>query len=95
MTLKSALPLLALTLSACASAPRPQPIPVLAEAHQCPAFPLPPAAAAQAAGEDRLPQSDRLTATEQAIQLDELIKWVRAQAEVDNNPAAVASPAGD
>jgi hypothetical protein len=41
-----------------------------------------PAAAgtvAQAAGEDRLPQSDRLLATEQAIQLDELIKWVRQQ----------------
>jgi hypothetical protein len=37
----------------------------------------------QAAGEDRLPPSDALTATEQAIQLDELIKWVRAQAEVD------------
>jgi hypothetical protein len=44
MTLKRALPLLALTLSACASNPRQQPIPVLAEAHQCPAFPLPPAA---------------------------------------------------
>ena len=38
--------------------------------------------AAEAAGEDRLPQSDRLLATEQAIQLDELIKWVRAQGEV-------------
>lgn len=42
MTMKPALPLLALLLSACASAPKPQPIPVLAEAHQCPAFPLPP-----------------------------------------------------
>ena len=31
-------------------------------------------------------QSDALTATEQAIQLDELIKWVRAQAAVDPNP---------
>ena len=28
---------------------------------------------------------ERLTATEQAIQLDELIEWVRAQAEVDND----------
>ncbi|HEX6071632.1 MAG TPA: hypothetical protein VFY95_01325, partial [Sphingomicrobium sp.] len=37
----------------------------------------------QAAGEDRLP--DALIATEQAIQLDELIKWVKAQAEVDPN----------
>jgi hypothetical protein len=26
-----------------------------------------------------------LTATEQAIQLDELIEWVRAQAKVDPN----------
>jgi hypothetical protein len=39
----------------------------------------------EAAREDRLPQDDRLTATEQAIQLDELIKWVRAQAKVDPN----------
>ena len=35
----------------------------------------------QAAGEDGFP--DALIATEQAIQLDELIKWVRAQAAVD------------
>ena len=35
---------------------------------------------------------DRLTATEQAIQLDELIKWIRQQAKVDNKPPAVASP---
>ena len=51
--------------------------------------------AAQAAGEDGLPASDALTATEQAIQLDELIKWVRHQHRVDNNPKAVASPPGD
>ena len=38
---------------------------------------------AQAAGKDRLP--DALLATEQAIQLDELIKWVRAQSKVDAN----------
>ena len=47
-----------------------------------------PAAAggpAQPAGEDRLPSPDALTATEQAVQLDELIKWVRAQAKVDPN----------
>jgi hypothetical protein len=45
-----------------------------------------PAAAggpAQAAGDQRLPASLALTATEQAIQLDELIKWVRRQAAVD------------
>ncbi|MEA3068273.1 MAG: hypothetical protein QOK41_1680 [Sphingomonadales bacterium] len=49
---------------------------------------------AQATNQDRLPGSDALTATEQAIQLDELIKWVRAQAKVDNNPAPVASSPG-
>jgi signal transduction histidine kinase len=47
-----------------------------------PAVSLAGRGAAQAAGEDRLPQSDALIATEQAIQLDELIKWVRGQAEV-------------
>jgi len=45
-------------------------------------------AAARAAGgsatQGRFSLADRLTATEQAIQLDELIKWVRAQATVDN-----------
>jgi hypothetical protein len=40
---------------------------------------------AQTAGQDGLSRSDALTATEQAIQLDELIKWVRAQAEVNPN----------
>jgi hypothetical protein len=40
---------------------------------------------AQAAGEDRLPDADRLTATEQAIQLEALIAWVRQQAEVRVN----------
>jgi len=46
---------------------------------------LPAAAArpAQGAREDRFSDPDRLTATEQAIQLDELIKWVRAQAAVE------------
>jgi hypothetical protein len=42
--MKRALPPLALLLSACATPPKPQPIPVLAEAHQCPAHPLPPEA---------------------------------------------------
>ena len=42
----------------------------------------------QAAGQDRLPAADALTATEQAIQLDELIRWVRRQAEVDPNATA-------
>ena len=56
-----------------------------------------PGGTAQAAGEGRLPAADErarrdrgalspadaLTATGQAIQLDELIKWVRRQATVD------------
>ncbi|MBA3511076.1 hypothetical protein [Sphingomonas sp.] len=39
-----------------------------------------PGAAGRAAQEDGFSFSDRLLATEQAIQLDELIKWVNAQA---------------
>ena len=49
-----------------------------------------PGGLAQAAGQDRLPASDALLATEQAIQLDELIKWVKRQAEVDPNSPAPA-----
>jgi hypothetical protein len=41
-----------------------------------------PGAAGGAAEEDGFPLADRLIATEQAIQLDELIKWVNAQAAV-------------
>ena len=44
-----------------------------------PGIPIATGGVAQTAGEDGLPQSDRLLATEQAIQLDELIKWVRQQ----------------
>lgn len=50
-----------------------------------PGLPVPARGTAEAAGQDRLPQSDALTATEQAIQLDELIEWVRRQAAVDPN----------
>jgi hypothetical protein len=45
----------------------------------------------EAAGQDRLPAADALTATEQAIQLDELINWVKAQAAVDPNGKASRS----
>ena len=45
-------------------------------------LPAPAGAIAESAGKDRLPQPDALIATEQAIQLDELIKWVRAQVAV-------------
>lgn len=41
--------------------------------------------AAHAARQDGLPASDALIATEQAIQLDELVKWVRDQAAVQPN----------
>jgi hypothetical protein len=58
MTLKRALPPLALMLSGCATHPRPQPVPVLAEAHQCPAYPLPPEALLKPpAKTDFLPQT--------------------------------------
>ena len=50
-----------------------------------PALPAAACGAAQAAGEDRLPPSDALIATEQALQLEALIRWVRAQASVDPN----------
>ena len=83
MISKRALPLLALTAQRLRGQPKPQPIPVLAEAAPMPGLSAAAGSAAQAAGQDRLPPADALTATEQAIQLDELIKWVRAQAEVD------------
>lgn len=41
--------------------------------------------AAQTAGQDRLPASEALIATEQAIQLDELINWVRQQHHIDSD----------
>jgi hypothetical protein len=44
-----------------------------------PRLPATAGSAAESAREDRFPQSDKLIATEQAIQLDELIKWVRQQ----------------
>lgn len=47
---------------------------------------------AQAAGEDGFSLDDRLTATEQAIQLDELIKWVRRQAGIDVNGTVKRPP---
>jgi hypothetical protein len=52
-----------------------------------PGLPVAAGRPAQSAGEDGLSQSDALTATEQAIQLDELIAWVKAQAEVKPNAA--------
>jgi hypothetical protein len=60
-----------------------------------PGFSAAARSAAESPVQDRLSQPDALTATEQAIQLDELIKWVRRQATVDNNPKAVASPPSD
>lgn len=57
-------------------------------------LPAPAPGVAQTAREDELSESDRLTATEQAIQLDELIKWVQRQHEVDNTGGS-ASIAGN
>jgi hypothetical protein len=51
-----------------------------------PGLPIAAAGPAETAGESGFSLADRLTATEQAIQLDELIKWVKRQAAVD--PAA-------
>lgn len=48
-----------------------------------PGLSQPAADASPSAGADRLSDSERLLATEQAIQLDELIKWVQAQAAVE------------
>jgi hypothetical protein len=48
-----------------------------------PGLPAAAGGASQSAGEDRLPNSDALIATEQAIQLDELINWVKAQGGVE------------
>ena len=54
-------------------------------AEAMPGLPVTASRSAQTAGQDRLPDSDRLIATEQAIQLDELIKWVKAQAGVERD----------
>ena len=47
-----------------------------------PGLPASAQRAAEGAGEGGLPDSDRLIATEQAIQLDELIQWVKRQSGV-------------
>jgi len=58
-----------------------------------PGLPTPASGIAQAASEDRLSESDRLIATEQAIQLDELIRWVRQQQAVNYvTPAKAGVP---
>ena len=55
----------------------------------------PPARAADgSAAQVGLSLEERLVATEQAIQLDELIKWVRAQAAVDNDGRDGSIPDG-
>ena len=56
-----------------------------------PALSAAPGRLAQAAGKDRLSHPERLIATEQAIQLDELINWVRRQHSVDPNGNAPAA----
>lgn len=51
-----------------------------------PGLPDPARVADAAPGQDRLSTADALIATEQAIQLDELINWVAAQARVAAEP---------
>jgi hypothetical protein len=51
-----------------------------------PGLPDPARLADAAPGQDRLSTADALIATEQAIQLDELINWVAAQARVSAEP---------
>ena len=48
-------------------------------------FPTAAQGIADAAGQDGLSDSERLIATEQAIQLDELIQWVERQAEIETS----------
>ncbi|MGE5563116.1 MAG: hypothetical protein ACM3ZV_07370 [Bacillota bacterium] len=60
-----------------------------------PGFPAPAGGSPEAAGEDGFSLADRLVATEQAIQLDELIKAVRKLAGIDVNGNPKAPPDGD
>jgi hypothetical protein len=50
-----------------------------------PGLPPAPCGAAETAGPDRLSPGDAVVATEQAIQLETLIGWVRRQARIDPN----------
>ena len=50
-----------------------------------PGLPAAACGADQGAGQNGLPASDALLATEQALQLDALIGWVRNQAAIDPN----------
>ncbi|MEO6226178.1 MAG: hypothetical protein ABIO80_10075 [Sphingomicrobium sp.] len=52
-----------------------------------------PGGSAQGAGQGGFPVADQLLATEQAIQLDELIKWVKAQHAVDRQSDGTRAPA--
>jgi hypothetical protein len=57
-----------------------------------PGLSAPSGGPAQVPRQDGLSEPDALTATEQAIQLDELIKWVKKQAGVDVNGGPSAHP---
>ena len=64
------------------------------EATPVPRLPAPADGAAETSGKDGLPQPDALIATEQAIQLDELIKWVRQQHAVRVDDMSGEPPSG-
>jgi len=86
MIMKRVLPLLACLLGACAARPQtPQPLSAVAEARQCPAYPLPPPDLLKPPAKIDFLHPTASPRREQAIQLDELIKWVKAQANVDPN----------
>jgi CRP-like cAMP-binding protein len=57
-----------------------------------PGVPAPAGGPAATAAQDRLPDADAELATEQAIQLDELIRWVQSQHSVEPNEAGGARP---
>ena len=76
--------------SACASGQDRKPLPAVPEAALCPPTPAPERAARRR--RRRTSSRRRLIATEQAIQLDELIKWVRKRwPSVDNSGQAAAA----
>ncbi len=81
MTMKCAWLLPAIALAAVTAAADPCP----GRAAPVPGLSAAPCEVAEAAGHDALPPDAALVATEQAIQLDALIGWVRRQASIDPN----------
>ena len=68
---------------------RPAADPGAGQAAPVPGVPTAAGSAPQGAGESELPRPDALIATEQAIQLDEIIKWIRAQHQLRADSGAL------